>query len=317
MKLHIKYYGWLCIIACLYGLGLTKVNAQQDTQYTQYMYATNVINPAYVGSRDVLSVTSQYRAQWLGLEGAPTTFNITSNGPMNEYTFPNVGLGVTFARDAIGPSNESTVAGDFSYKLEVGRYSNLVFGIKGGLKLINVDFTKLDIYNTTDPVFQNNIDNRLSPIVGAGVYMYNENWYAGLSVPNLLTTTYYDDTTFSTARERMTFYAMGGYVFYFNDDLKFKPTFLGKFTSGAPVVLDISGNFLFNDKFTLGANYRINGNSVSGILGFQASKNILLGYSYDLDTSSIGNYSSGSHGIFLRFDVGSKRDLKYLTPRFF
>lgn len=317
MKRPIKYFKCLCALSLIYCMSSGTLGAQQDTQYTQYMYATNVINPAYVGSRDVLSVTSQYRAQWLGLEGAPTTFNITSNGPMNEYTFPNVGLGVTFARDAIGPSNESTVAGDVSYKLEIGRYSNLVFGIKGGLKLINVDFTQLDIYDTSDPTFQNNIDNRISPIVGAGVYMYNENWYAGLSVPNMLTTTYYDDTNFSTAKERMTFYAMGGYVFYFNDNLKFKPTFLGKFTSGAPVVVDISGNFLFNEKFTLGANYRINGNSIAGIAGFQASNNILIGYSYDLDTSSIGNYSSGSHGLFLRFDLGSKRELRYLTPRFF
>lgn len=311
IKYMLKFLGCFVVLTCC----IQNLKAQQDSQYTQYMYATNLINPAYVGTRDVTSITSQYRAQWIGLEGAPRTINFTSNGPL-DYRYRNMGLGVNIIHENIGPSTETTLTGDFSYKIELDRYTFMSFGIKGGLKLINIDYNKLDIYNTTDPTFQNNVENRLSPVIGTGVYVYSDLWYAGLSVPNILTTNYYNDISISTAKERATFYAIGGYVFELNPNVKFKPTFLAKMTSGAPIAVDLSSNFLINEKFTLGASYRI-GTAVSALTGFQVNNNLLIGYSYDMETSNLANYNSGSHGIFLRFDLGSKRDLRLLTPRFF
>ncbi|WGH75483.1 type IX secretion system membrane protein PorP/SprF [Tenacibaculum tangerinum] len=305
----------VCPILLFLFLGTNHVEAQQDSQYTQYMYATNIINPAYVGSRDMWSITSQYRAQWTGLEGAPKTINLTVNGPLSSR-YDNMGIGLDIIHETIGPSVESNLVADYSYKVKLNQYISLAFGVKAGLKLINIDYTKLDIYDTTDPSFQYNINNRLGAVIGAGLYLYDDLWYAGVSVPDFLTTDYYDDTTVSTARERMTYYAMGGYVFYINDDLKFKPAFLAKMTSGAPIVADISANFLFNEKFTLGASYRF-GLAVSAITGFQVNDNFLIGYSYDLDTTNLGNYNGGSHGIFLRYDFESKRSVRLLTPRFF
>ena len=287
--------------------------AQQDGQYTQYMYTPSVINPAYAGTRGGLSMTTQYRQQWAGLDGAPQTVNFTSNGPLK---YERMALGLTFISDQIGPLSEQTLAGDFAYQIPLGQYTSLSFGIKGGLNLLNIDYSKLTVYDTTETLFRFDVDNRLSPVVGSGVYAYSDFWYAGLSVPNFLTTTHYDDTTVSNARERMTFNLMGGYVFYLNSLLKFKPTFLVRYTRGAPAIADVSANFLFNNRLTLGASYRVT-DAVSGLVGIQVTKSLLLGYSYDAGTTQLGRYNQGSHEVFLRYDFAKKRDLKLLTPRFF
>ena len=307
------------IIICLSFIllsGQYRLCAQQDTQYTQYMYAANVINPAYVGTRDVLTLTSQLRSQWTGLEGAPKTFNLTSNGPLRGETFGRMGVGINAVSESIGPSISNTIAGDLSYRIDLGTSTFLNFGIKGGIKLFNIDVNKLSIYNTTDESFLFNVDDRLSPIIGSGMYLYSNAWYFGVSVPNFLTTTFYDDVAVSAATERMTFYAMGGYVFHFSNDFKFKPTFLVKYTGGAPAAVDVSANVLLSNRFTLGASYRY-GSAVSALAGFQINGNIFFGYAYDMDTSSLGAYNGGSHGVLLRFDLGIARDIKLLSPRFF
>ncbi|GAA4279916.1 PorP/SprF family type IX secretion system membrane protein [Gaetbulibacter aestuarii] len=302
-------------LSLFFGAKPHEILAQQDTQYTQYMYSANIINPAYAGSRGVTSITSQYRAQWTGIEGAPRAINFSSSGPL-DYRYENMGLGATIIHETIGPSVETALAGDFSYQIYIDRYTYLNFGIKAGLKLINIDYNKLDIYNATDPTFQFNVENRVSPIAGAGVYIYSDLWYAGISVPDLLATRYFDNNSVSTAKERANFYAMGGYVFQLNPNLKFKPTALVKYVSGAPLGVDFSANFLINETFTLGASYRFT-NAFSAITGFQINNKLFIGYSYDIDTTAIRQYNSGSHGVFLRLDIGTNRDLRFLTPRFF
>jgi len=285
--------------------------AQQDSQFTQYMYNTETINPAYAGTRGSLNFTGLYRNQWAGLEGAPETLNFTVNAPVRE----RVGLGLTFIQDKIGPSDESTIAIDFSYTLPINDDIKFAFGIKGGVNLLNVDYSILTIEDPTDNEFQYNIDNRVTPIIGAGAYVFNDTWYVGLSVPNMLETTHYDDSTISNASEKPNFYAIAGYVFTLSDTVKLKPAVLGKFTSGAPIALDISANVLFFEKFTLGAAYRL-GAAVSALVGFQISDTFFAGYSYDFDTTGLGNYNSGSHEIFLRFEI-FKTTNRVVSPRFF
>ena len=287
--------------------------SQQDSQYTQYMYNTVTINPAYAGNRGQLSTNLLYRAQWVGLDGAPEVFNFSVNTPVG---IKGVGLGLSFFNDRIGPSEENNVAMDFSYTINLSEETRLSFGLKAGFNLLNVDFSKLNIFDPTDPSFQNNIDNQVSPVIGTGFYLHSrDKWYVGLSAPNLLETDHYDDSTVSTASERANVYLIGGYVFNLNDRLKFKPAFLGKAVSGAPLALDFSANFLFNEVFTIGAAYRLDA-AVSALAGFQVSPNILLGYAYDYDTTELGNYNSGSHEIFLRFEFGT-RARNRVNPRFF
>ncbi|WP_411032427.1 type IX secretion system membrane protein PorP/SprF [Spongiimicrobium sp. 3-5] len=288
-------------------------HGQQDSEYTQYMYNTVTVNPAYAGNRGVLSFNSLYRSQWVGLDGAPKSLTFSLNSPVGER---GVGLGLSVIHDEIGPSTESTVTADFSYTISLSRRTHLSFGLKGGVHLLDVDFGKLGPEDPTDPNFLNNIDNRFSPNVGLGVYLhFDDRWYVGLSSPNILSTDHYDDTVSSTASEQAHIYFITGYVFDISKNIKFKPATLIKAVKGAPVAFDASANFLFNDRFTMGFSYRLD-TAISGLAGFQINDRLMLGYAYDYDTTELGNYNSGSHDFFLRFELGT-RIRKSVNPRFF
>ena len=302
-----------CMVVLCFIFGLQPVLAQQqDAQYTQYMYNTNSINPAYVGSQEMFLATLLYRNQWVGLNGAPKTLNFTAHSQLGRQT----GGGITFTSDKIGPSQESGINFDFSYTIPIGDFSQIAFGLKAGVNLLNIDYSLLNIFNPTDPVFQQNIDNRLLPVVGLGAYFYDERFYVGLSVPNMLTTTFYDDVSVSNARKSPNFYFITGYLFDINRKWVFKPAFLAKTLKSAPVAFDISANFLYDNKFTMGTAYRFN-KTISGLMAIQVHEQIQVGYAYDYNTSRIGNFSGGSHEIFLRYSFGDKRDYRLLVPRFF
>lgn len=303
----------LVVLQLLLLLYTEKLFSQQDPQFTNYMYNTTVINPAYAGSRDVLSVLTLYRAQWVGLDGAPVTASATIHSPIENS---NLGWGISIINDEIGPSVEQTLSADFSYKITFSNLSKLAFGFKATANLLNVDYTKLSIYDPSDPLLQNNVDNRFTPNFGAGFYWYADDYYFGVSVPNFLETKFYDDNTRSSvAKSSMDYYIMGGYVFVLSDSLQFKPAFLAKVISGSPLQTDVTANFLFFEKLTLGGAYRING-AVSALAGFQLSNAVFLGYSYDTEASNLANYNSGSHEIFLRFEL-FKSQAKIYSPRFF
>jgi|SRR5690554_432119 len=285
--------------------------SQQDSQYTQYMYNTNNVNPAYAGSREVLSIFGMYRTQWVGLDGAPDTGVFSLHSPVSE----RVGLGLNFINDKIGISDESTISVDFSYTIPISENYKLAFGLKGTAHLLNVDYSKLNTYNPGDGLLQNNIENRFSPNIGAGFYLYSDRFYAGISVPNMLETEHYDDNISSTTGERMHGYLITGYVFDLTDDIKFKPAALAKAVKGAPLQVDVTGNFLFNERFTLGVAWRWDA-AVSGLAGFQIDNNWLIGYAYDAETTRLANYNSGSHEIFLRYEFFRKSN-RMIAPRFF
>ena len=293
----------------------SQLEAQQDSQYTQYMYNTQTVNPAYVGTGGVFGVTALYRNQWVGLEGAPETLNFSLSTPLG--VSERLGIGLSFIQDKAGPASESTIVADVSYTIPVGERTSLSFGLKGGVNLLNVDYSVLNIFNPNDALQQFNIDNRMSAVAGVGLFLHDfDKWYVGLSVPNFLETTYYDDTSVSNASEKANLYAIAGYVFNLNETTKFKPAVLGKFVAGAPVGLDLSVNFLFNEKVTLGAAYRLDA-AVSALAGFQVSDTLFIGYSYDYGTQELANFNSGSHEIFLRFKLGRNRNDRFLSPRFF
>ena len=302
------------LLQLLFAFFLTvNVQSQQEAQYTQYMYNTQVINPAYVGTRGTLNFALLYRTQWIGLDGAPETISFSMGSPIGRYR--EAGLGMTFFRDALGPLDESGLAVDFSHTIRLNRYVRLVFGIKGGINLFNVDFNRLNIFNPTDQSFISDLENRLNPVFGSGVYLHNnETWYVGISAPNLLSTTRLDRLTSATTIEEVTFFGIMGYVLHINDNMKLKPAILGRYISGAPFGLDLSANFLFNDKFTLGASYRWDA-AMSGLASFQVSKGMMIGYAYDFGLQRLANFNSGSHEIFLRIELASRRQM--LTPRFF
>lgn len=310
-------------IIILILLGTLSSNAQQDPQYTQYMYNTEVVNPAYAGSREVLSFGLLYRTQWVGLEGAPKTGTFTVNSPIG--SMDNMGLGLSIVRDEIGPALESNINIDYSYSIHTSDVAKLSFGLKAGLDILDVDFTKLNIYDQGD-VFEYNVDNKLQPQIGAGVYYNTQKFYVGLSVPNFLKSKHYDKSTLDeiemggfneavTAAERLHYFLIAGYVFDLSENLKFKPATLVKAVSGSPLQWDVSANFLLYEKLTLGAAYRWSA-AMSAMVGFQVSDEIFIGFGYDYQTTDIEAYSDGSYEVMLRFDIFNKPD-RVLTPRFF
>jgi type IX secretion system PorP/SprF family membrane protein len=308
IKVDIKKIGVsLLTLGCF-----TTMQAQQDPQFTHYMYNTTNINPAYSGTRGVLNVFGMYRAQWVGLDGAPQTANISIDTPLG-----NNGLsgGINFTNDRIGAMSENNFSVNLAYAVDLNDDYKLSFGLKATANLLNVDYTKLDIYDPSDPTFGENVNNKFNPNVGAGLYLYSEKSYLGVSVPNFMTTDRSEHDGTKLMRQKMHFYLMGGHVFELNPSLKFKPAFLVKTVSGAPVQVDLTANFLFVDKFTIGAAYRWDA-SVSALAGFQINESLFIGYSYDADTSKLARYNSGSHEVFLRFDIFNKYN-RVATARFF
>ncbi|MFH6962453.1 type IX secretion system membrane protein PorP/SprF [Flavobacterium plurextorum] len=287
--------------------------AQQDAQFTQYMYNTISINPAYAGSRGALSVFGLYRTQWVGLDGAPETSSFSVNSPISNS---NLGIGVSLVNDKIGPTNENNFSTDLSYSIQTSANFKLSFGIKGTVNLFNLDINKLNIEDQGDPQFQD-LRNKISPNIGAGVYWHSDKAYVGLSVPNFIETNRYDDNDVAIYKDRINYYLMGGYVFDLDkyQYIKFKPAVLVKMVEGAPLQVDLSANFMFNDKFVVGAAYRWSA-AVSAMAGFQVSDGLYIGYAYDRETTKLQNYNSGSHEIFLRYEF-FKNYGKITTPRFF
>ena len=286
-------------------------SAQQDAQFTQYMYNTISVNPAYAGSRGVLSVFGLYRTQWIGLDGAPETSTFSINTPLNSS---KLGLGVSLVNDKIGPTNENTLSADLSYSIPTSETFKLSFGIKATANIFNLDFNKLSYEDQDDPQFQD-LDNKFTPNIGAGVYWHSDRAYLGLSVPNFIETNRYDDNDTAIFKDKINYYLIAGYVFDVNYDIRFKPALLTKMVQGAPLQVDVSGNFMFYDKFTVGLAYRWSA-SVSAMAGFQVSDGLYIGYGYDHETTNLRKYNSGSHEIFLRFEFFNKYN-KMISPRFF
>jgi len=287
-------------------LSTTLVVSQQDTQYTQYMYNMNVLNPAYAGSKGITSLGLLGRTQWVGVEGAPQSLTLSLHSPIGNQ----VGLGFSVIHDEIGPVKEDNVYVDFSYTINTSDEGRLAFGLKGGVtfldvrELITVDEDPLNV-----PIHQT------SPNFGAGVYYYTNKLYLGISIPNFLETRHLekDRGQSSSATEKMHYFITSGYVFDINDDIKLKPSTMIKATSGAPLSVDLSLNLLVEDRFEFGLSHRFD-DSISGLVGFHVNEDFRIGYAYDHTLSSYGQFNSGSHEVMLLFDF-NRRNIK--SPRFF
>ncbi len=302
----------LFILLCFFAMSHSL--AQHDPQFTQYMYNTININPAYAGTSNTFTAFGLYRAQWIGLDGAPTNAAFSINSPLKDS---KMGMGISFVNDKIGPTNQSNIAVDFSYSIDLNEKYRLAVGLKGTANLFSVDYSKLTTYNVNDPL-QYNVSYEFNPNIGAGTYLYSDKLYLGFSIPYVLQNTYYTDNEViakRVAKDRMHYYFIGGYVFDLNPNLKFKPAILSKIVQGAPLQLDLSANFMFQNKFVLGAAYRWSA-AVSAMAGFQISDNMFIGYSYDTETTKLVNYNSGSHEIFLRYEF-RKKTANVVSPRFF
>ena len=309
------------LVVLLGFISTTTVNAQQDAQYTQYMFNTMTVNPAYAGSRGQFSAAALYRSQWVGLDGSPETFTLNLHSPIRNS---KLGYGLSVVKDNIGDGvvSETYLDAIISYTIDVSLDGKLSFGLKAGGNFLNLDFNGLRNFDT-EPVNVDNIENKFSPNVGLGIYYHTNRFYAGLSAPNLLQTEHFDNSQSGSnsvqflSKERINFYLITGYVFDLGGNLKFKPALLTKVVGGAPLQVDASASFLFNDKFSFGAAYRWDA-AISALVGFQISDQLMLGLAYDRETTELGatQFNDGSFEIFLRFEL-VKSFQKLVSPRFF
>lgn len=311
MKLS-KFIGIAIVI-----LSTSTAFAQQLPQFTQYMFNTISINPAYAGSRGTFSAVGLHRSQWVGLEGGPETQTLSIHTPLRGE---KIGLGLSFINDKLGYENFSYIYGDFSYTIQTGANTKLAFGIKGGFTHYNLDEELLNDPSVTSDPFFNDVSNRWSPNVGAGFYLHSDRWYMGLSAPRILNSDYNNGGEGNidyVALERISYYFTGGYVFDLNETTKLKPSVLLKATNGAPLSFDVSANFLFNETFWIGGGYRINQSAaaIGGIADFQISNQLRVGYAYEYPLSDIRAYTSGTHEILLMFEVFKSKRIK--SPRYF
>ena len=309
-------------IAALLSLTLMSLQsyAQQDPQFTQYMYNMSVINPAYATAEEgILNLGGLYRTQWVGIDGAPKTGSFFAHTPINE----KIELGISFTNDNIGDVvKENNVYADFAYVLPVGIESKISFGIKAGATFFNTDFNGFQLQSggtATDVAFNENV-SQIFPNLGIGAFFFRDNYYLGISTPNMLTTKHLENENGvkATGVQNVHYFFTGGYVFNLDKNLKLKPAFMAKSVKGAPLALDITANVLFNEKLEAGLGYRL-GDAVSALVNFRITRDLRIGYAYDYTTTNLGDFNSGSHEIFILFDIdlfGLKGGYDR-SPRFF
>ena len=288
--------------------------AQQDPMYTQYMENLQTLNPAYAGSKEMLSMMVAARNQWVSLPGAPDTRSISLHTPIKAT---QMGLGFSLLRDKIGPVTQTGLYVDYSYRLYFSNQQTLALGLKGGLNFFDANLANLATNDPDDPVFAYDINRRFLPNLGVGAFFYTNQYYLGLSVPKLIENTINDNgvSTQSISKEQIHLFFMAGYVFDVNRIVKFKPSILAKYVHNAPVSLDLNGTFLFYERLWLGGMFRM-GDSFGGLVQMQVTDQIKIGYSYDLPISKLGAYNNGTHEIMISFDFnfGSGR---VRSPRYF
>ncbi|APZ45666.1 hypothetical protein BW723_04850 [Polaribacter reichenbachii] len=284
--------------------------AQQDPQYTQYMYNMNVINPAYAGSSDYLSIRALYRTQWVGLTGGPETATLSIHSPVGKQ----VGLGLSVIKDEIGPVRETNASADFSYTISVGRENRLAFGIKAGATFLDIGLANRNVLHQDDPLL--NTINEVTPNVGAGAYFYKPSkYYVSVSMPNILNSVHINAQDKKIGSEVQHLFAAAGYVFKLSKDFKLKPHGLLKMAKNSPVSFDINANLFMYNKVEFGIGYRLN-DSFSGVINFLVSQNLRIGYAYDKVTSNLNITSNSSHEVFLNFDINLSKKVSR-SPRYF
>ncbi len=313
MKLAIQLS---CQFALLFGSAA--VHAQQVPRFTHYMNNTLVVNPAYAGSRDALTVTALHRSQWVGFKDAPVTQTLTLHAPIiNQH----LGLGFAVLNDKIGPTNATSVNASIAYRMTLTPKARLALGLSGGINVLQANLTSVDLDVAGDAAFQNDVNNAITPSVGFGAYYSRDRFYAGFSTPDLLQNTYsitkQSNSSTLVGKEKRHYFLIAGSMIKLSNTLDFKPTTLVKLTPGAPIQADLTASFIISKKILLGAMYRT-GDAVGALLGINFTEQLYLGYSYDWSYGlKTGTYNNGSHELMLRYDFIFTDGRQIHSPRYF
>lgn len=286
--------------------------SQQDAMYTHYAFNTLGVNPGYAGSRGVTTVTGLHRSQWVGFDGAPTTQTLTLHSPVFTEA---LGLGLSIINDKIGPTNMTSFYGDVSYRFKLTSATKLALGLKGGGNLFQGDLKKLETKDV-DQKFASS-GSEFLPNFGLGLYLSNDNWYAGVSAPKLLQNGFSISSTGALNAEQRHYFLIAGFVTSLTQNIKLKPTTFVKATEAAPIEADLTAMFIFKDKLELGVMART-GDAVGALIGFNFTNQLRAGYSFDWSfANATGRYNAGSHEVMLRYDILNLKQKNIHSPRYF
>ncbi|CAM1360460.1 conserved hypothetical protein [Tenacibaculum litopenaei] len=275
--------------------------SQQDPQFTQYMLNAFSFNPAYARAKEYAEITFSARSQWIGIPGAPRSQLLSVRAP---WSNSNWGIGINFMNDTAGPVKELSFNVGAAYEVELSGKETLAFGMRFGGSYVRLDHNLGYIKDTGDRNLQDYIRG-IRPTIGAGILYRNEKFYLGIAVPNVVRTSRVKKTTKANeATNRIHFFVDSGMWVYINQNVMFKPAMMAKAVFGAPITLDVSANFLFNNKFRVGLNYRL-GNALGGLVGLKIGNASLLSYSYDLTTGAYRQYNAGTHEVVLKVGLGA------------
>lgn len=307
MKIYLLAFALVASITCY---------AQQDPQYSQYMFNLVNVNPGYAGSRNVLSLVALHRAQWLNVEGAPRTSSFTADMPVLQN---KLGIGLSFVNDKIGRFDNNTVNIFAAYRLKTDKKGTLGMGLTGGVNLLKAQLSNIrsNPEGTSETLFQDY--SKTAPTFGVGFFYNRDKWYLGLSAPSLLNT---QQSKYSKEnnvfRKFDHFFFMGGYVLKMSEAVKLKPSFMVKGTPGAPIAIDVNANLWLHDVVSLGASYRIE-NAIIGMVEIQATREFRFGYALDYTTSDLRSTKGTApltHEFLLRYEFGIQKK-KIVAPRYF
>jgi type IX secretion system PorP/SprF family membrane protein len=288
------------------------VSAQQLPLYSEYMFNTFEINPAYAGAREAVQITSMFRKQWTGFKSAPQSTFLSVDMPIPEK---RIGLGIKIVDDRDEITKTIGAQAAYSYKIPLGDYSTLALGLQAGATSFKSDYTKVDVIDPNDPAFSQ-VVNSVKVNFGTGIFFNTESFYVGLSLPNLVRQNLRkgDQSNLSDIKQNMHIYFNTGYVFFLDDNLVLKPSVLVRGLVGSPVSVDVNANLWIADMLSLGASYR-NKSALVGIVNIRMLPDLYMGYAYDHSISRLNIISKGSHEVILRFEIPNGRTT--LSPRYF
>jgi type IX secretion system PorP/SprF family membrane protein len=303
---------WSILFVLLLWIFPSIGKAQQEAQYSQYMFNGLFINPAYAGSREQGSMNLIGRSQWTGFPGAPKSAAFSLHAPSANL---NNGFGVVMSTDGIGPIQNTGLNAQYAYRIRLRGHQVLALGLSGGMDYYRTNFAGLRLEDGTDYSFAQQDIRKLLPNVGTGAYFSGSKGYLGISVPRLLNNSFSPTTSDSTARQSRHLFATAGLVLNLSEDLKFRPSTLVKYTKGGGPSLDLNASFLFKEKLWLGASWRSD-DAMIFMVELWPTQQLRIGYAYDLTTSALRQVSTGSHELSLGFDFAFKKG-KVVSPRYF
>lgn len=287
----------------LVGMTMQYVHGQQLPQLTQYQFNDYVFNPAIAGSRDMFELRSGHRYQWVGVQDAPRTFTLSGTSPIGE----KMGIGGYLFTDIVGPTRRTGVQFSYAYHLKLTDDLKLSLGLSAGLLQFLIDGSKITLHDPSDPAMDDQLRGELLPDAKFAFFLYHPRFWFGATAPQLLRNNVYffDQRTSGLSRMENHYYATGGYRFLLGEDWRLEPSFLLKYVEPVPPKLDLTATLRYREKIWVGATYRTN-DAWAAMVGCWVKESFQFGYSYDIITSNLRNYSTGSHEVMLALTFGKK-----------